>query len=403
MILSFSWIIGIIGCATTTSTDTTATTAEGATTTTNAGGGTATTSTTTTTINHSNATWETSTLHEANAAGQFCSMAIDSSNNLHIAYRRQITSGNEQLMYMTNASGSWVSEEASATEPDHYTAIAVDSSGGVHIAYYGGSSDLIYATKASGGSWSSTTIDSTGTVGQYAAIALDSSGKVYISYVDVDDSYSVNVATNKSGSWVLEEVEATGTTADTSIAVDSSGTIHLAYSNLAGNLIYSYKTSSASSWTKETVDSTNSSMRFASLALDSAGTPHIAYINGAGGDGSDGQLQYTSRTGSNAWSTPDAIADHLRSGEYASLDFDSNNHPFIAYHTYATSATYLGSSLKIAFNVASSWEIKTIESGGNSDDQQIGTYCSLVLDSANRAHVAYFIEYGSDLKYAVEQ
>jgi len=69
-----------------------------------------------------------------------------------------------------------------------YTSIALDSSNKVHISYHGWSTDyttsyLKYANNTSG-YWVTQTVNSGGNVGKYSSIALDSSDNVHISYYD---------------------------------------------------------------------------------------------------------------------------------------------------------------------------------------------------------------------------
>ncbi|MFH1826452.1 MAG: hypothetical protein ABH823_04090 [bacterium] len=392
-------IINLWGCGG--STDTSATTTDPAATTTTTSSGPA------TTVDHSSISWSKSTLVSADAAGAYSSMAIDSNDKIHIAYRHNYGSGSEQLRYITNVSGSWVESLVFGVDTSVYNSIAVDSGDNLHIAFYqteSASYDLKYAYKETGSStsWDIETIDSTGTVGQYNAVATDSDNNVYISYIDVTNS-DLKLASKVNGSWTTEIVDGGAMARDTSIAVGTDGTIHLAYTDNNSSLKYAYKISDASTWTKELVDS-QGSMDYASLALDSSNTPHIAYKYNAGGDGDDGALMYSSRIGSGAWTaSPTVIDDHLSAGSYCSLAIDGADRPFIAYHIYAINASYLDSYLKVALYLDGAWTKSTVDTGDNSDDEQSGKYNSLVIDSSGRLHVSYYDEDGANLKYAVEE
>ena len=102
-------------------------------------------------------------------------------------------------MYATNASGSWSTGTVDDSgDVDGYTSIALDSSDKVHISYQG--NGLKHTTNTSG-LWVTETVDSSG--GMYTSIALDSSDKAHISYYTGGLKY----ATNISGSWVTETVD----------------------------------------------------------------------------------------------------------------------------------------------------------------------------------------------------
>lgn len=65
-----------------------------------------------------------------------------------------------------------------------YSSIAIDSSDNVHISYSDGDNeDLKYTTDASG-EWVAETVDSDGSVGWFPSIAIDSNNHPHISYFD---------------------------------------------------------------------------------------------------------------------------------------------------------------------------------------------------------------------------
>src|SRR3990170_2826158 len=92
------------------------------------------------------------------------SIAIDSFNRPHITY------GGDHLYYAYHDGTQWQYETVdNSPGVGQYASIAIDSSNKVHIGYYG-ADNLKYATNASG-VWVTSTIDSTGGVGQYTSIA----------------------------------------------------------------------------------------------------------------------------------------------------------------------------------------------------------------------------------------
>ncbi|MCZ7584660.1 MAG: hypothetical protein M5R36_15720 [Deltaproteobacteria bacterium] len=110
----------------------------------------------------------------------------------------------------------------------------MDSSGDIHVCYYNsvGDAGLIYGTDQSG-SWVSTNIDASLARGKYCSTGLDSSDKAHISYFD-DSPNELEYATNASGTWVLETVDAGDGDElgyHTSLTVDPDDTVHISYYN----------------------------------------------------------------------------------------------------------------------------------------------------------------------------
>lgn len=187
--------------------------------------------------------WITEAVDSGIIKGQYNSIALDKSGNAHISYYYyERFTNNGYLMYATNASGSWSTETMDDSgDVDGYTSIALDSSDKVHISYQG--NGLKHTTNTSG-LWVTETVDSSGGT-YYTSIALDSSDKVHVSYYTGVLKY----ATNTSGSWVTETVDSSGGVYP-SIALDSSDKAHISY--YTGGL--KYATNTSGSWVTETVD-----------------------------------------------------------------------------------------------------------------------------------------------------
>jgi hypothetical protein len=147
----------------------------------------------------------------------------------------------------------------------------------VHISYREWFTyTLKYATNASG-SWVTETLDAIGWGGA-TSIGLDSSDNVHISYhVDIDSTKSLKYATNASGSWVTDTVDRG---INPSIALDSSDNVHISYHN--NDLMYA--TNASGSWATETVDSSGWVGWYSSIALDSLENVYISYYDISNGD-----------------------------------------------------------------------------------------------------------------------
>ncbi|MBU0686876.1 MAG: hypothetical protein KKB81_03370 [Candidatus Margulisbacteria bacterium] len=336
----------------------------------------------------------TSTINSGTSSvvyGRYCSLALDSSDYLHVAQKYVSGSTTNRVYETTNTSGSWVNNQADTVAVLTSTSIAVDSSGGIHISYYSTSGyDLKYAYKASGAtSFTTETPDSTGTTGQYSVLCVDSSGNPHIFYKDGSDN--LKHAYKSGGSWSFETVDTSGAPTSISVAIDSSNTMYIAWIN--GNIV-KFRSGTTGSWgTAATIDS-GTTMRGVSVALDSSNVPHVAYFryNGASSD-----IRYAEKT-TGAWSTPVALTDSYpgtSGGYYSSMAIDSSGNIFYSYYKETSSS----SGLKLAIKTGSTWSIKTIEDGDETDN--IGYYNSLALGSDGRVHIVYYAD-GRDLKYALE-
>ena len=157
------------------------------------------------------------------------SLAIDSSDYIHLVYR---TPSTNRLTYGTNLTGGWV-----WTDIDNCTgstfgnscgpSIALDSNDNVHISYSSGS-DLKYASIISP-TVTITTVVPGASPGKYHAIAIDSNNQPHISYHN-SVLNTLWYATYTGGQWVTEVVDPeTDTGRGNSIAVDSNGYVHISY------------------------------------------------------------------------------------------------------------------------------------------------------------------------------
>lgn len=127
------------------------------------------------------------------------SIATDSSGKVHISYTDGISFGpwfNKSLNYATNSSGIWVFKVIDPDANGSYNSIAIDSSDRVHIGYTeGADTALKYATN-SFGLWQVEVVDNTVDVCLYPSIAIDPLGYVHLSYYDSSNT-DLKYATNR--------------------------------------------------------------------------------------------------------------------------------------------------------------------------------------------------------------
>jgi hypothetical protein len=317
------------------------------------------------------------------AVGPGNSIAVDSNNKVHISY---VTGNIGAIKYATNAAGSWtlttIDSSGTAYDIDGGTSIALDSSDKVHISYYDClNGDLKYATNV-GGSWATYTLDSMGTVGLSSSIAIDSNDKVHISYYD-RTSADLKYATNAGGSWACFKVDSKGYVGEhTSIAIDSTNYVHISYFDRT-NQHLKYATDGSGSWACFLLDSTgDAGYSDTSIAVDSSNKVHICYY-----DGTNTALKYaTNVDGAWTYSTLDSTYEvRLR----CSIVLDSSDNVHISYRS--------NYCLKYATNAGGSWTCLTLDSMG-----YWISFNSIAVDSIDKVHISYYCEMGGALLYMHE-
>ena len=317
--------------------------------------------------------------------GIWNTLAIDSTGKRHVAYN-----ANTELYYATDKSGSWVSTLVDSTlTVGRFTDIAVDSNDKVHISYYDDSNkDLKYATDESG-SWVVTVIDSLGFVGTYTSIAIDSSDKIHISYHD-DTNQDLKYAWCSSGcstgsSWTTSTIYTTGDTGlQSEIIIGSLGTVHIAFydSSIKGLM---YGTDQSGSWVFTVVDNIGSGSYTTggqpSIALDSSGNIHIVHR-----DVSSTGLRYatctTSCSLSGSWALG-IIENAGNVGQQSSLVIDSNDKLHASYYDHGNSALRYSTCTSTCAQ-STSWTKSNLDSEGI-----VGEHSYMAIDSNDNIHISY--------------
>ena len=297
-----------------------------------------------------NGLWNVSTIDNGGvsnyAVGRYCNIKTDSANKVHISH---IDASRGNIKYITNLSGSWVSENPDNinTVGQYQTSIAVDLSGFIHISYYDSANggELRYSNNRDG-YWSPLVVDDGGVananVGQYNSIAVDSNGYVHISYYDATNR-DLKYATNVSGSFVT-------------YTIDSAGDVG-AYS---------------------------------AIALDSNNNPVISYYDGA----PNYNLKVAIFDGTN-WNI--SVADsHINNvGLYTSISIDANNKIHIAYYD---ATAY---KVKYATNKYGSWQSFVIDTDGRLGTN--GYTTGIFATPTGMVHIIYYDYLLRDLKYATNE
>jgi hypothetical protein len=175
--------------------------------------------------------------------------------------------------------------------------------------------------------WSATTVDSVGNVGQHTSIAYrtKSNGTLGGAHVCYYDS--------------------------------TNGDLKIARENLPGDEYLGART----------IDFTGDVGRYCSIAVDSELTMHISYY-----DATNGNLKYYVQGAGEEFPPPPETVDSLGTvGLYTSIALDYSGRPHISYYRSDTG------DLKYARKTTSGWSIETVDSAGT-----VGLYTSIVVSGS---------------------
>lgn len=151
------------------------------------------------------------------------------------------------------------------------------------------------------------------------------------------------------------------------IAVDQSCKVHIAYT-YPGQI--RYITDISGSWV---IDSILVSGSTPSIAATRGGSPHIVYV---ANDGNDDEIYYATFAGA-SWDI-DTITDNSSNSKAPSIALAPDSTPHVVYYDFS-------GGLKIwhAVKISGVWSNEVIPASA------IGTYSSIAVDSAGKAHAAF--------------
>ncbi len=291
---------------------------------------------------YNGSSWDHIMVDTTGTSGWGTSIDVDSNNYPRIAY---YDSSGLDLRYAYcdancgDATINWTVAivddtcNAGSTGPS----LAIDDSNNPHIAYYDSTAGNLKYAFHDGLMWTLLTVDnSVDNVGGYPSLDLDSSNKPHVSYADATDgyleyAYCSGLDCTDAGDWTIETADNNGNQIwRTSMKLDSGNVPHVAYYDNTNKLVR-YKNRSGGAWgTRETAGWPKG--RYPSLDLDSNNDPFVQYYGNDGFYAYD--LLYAYSDGAGSWTTM-KVYSGTNAGGYATgsnLDIDSNNVPHISYY-----------------------------------------------------------------------
>ena len=118
--------------------------------------------------------------------GYYDNIAVDSNDDIYISSSGDSTGVGDYLLYVSYYNGSWQTEEVDAVDDTGwYSSIDIDSNDNAHIAYHYATADDLKHANGTWGSWTLEDVDTVGAKGRYCDQAIDlATNTVYISYFD---------------------------------------------------------------------------------------------------------------------------------------------------------------------------------------------------------------------------
>lgn len=183
----------------------------------------------------SGGSWSASEVVDNSAdVGYYCSMAIDASNRVHVAYYDW---DNGILKYAVRNGSTWTVEVADESELDQgeSASLALDASGNPCVAYLGGADGHLMLARRSSGGWTHEDVDLATVPGESISLAIGADGRAVIAYVDAGDGRVLLARQQPGGGWGVMQATDPGTAAGPVSLLASAGATRIAYLDGSNN------------------------------------------------------------------------------------------------------------------------------------------------------------------------
>lgn len=233
-------------------------------------------------------------------------------------------------------------------------------------------------------------------VGIRISMAADSQGFLHVTYFD-ETANRLKYATNQSGSWVTETLDATQGGDDigrySTIIVDEDDVIHVAFSNDTDNTMH-YATGTAGSWIITVIDSGATGGTFLYMVQDPDGRLYIAHKNDTANVPRFSHLNL-----SDEWENGNAEGVSTDSGNQLSTVFNRNGKPAILHIDVTASDLVISELFSFEANGPQYDNEGSIETSGMAATTYGKT--AIILDKNGNYIVAYYQDTDNELKFAV--
>ena len=370
-----------------------------------------------------NSSWTNVTIDSSGSVGRHTSLVVDSQDNIHISY---YDADNKDLKYArfdgnqwnhTTVAGSAADSNVGMDDYGMYSSIALNSSDGVHIAYYDESNGALNLAVKYGNpslvstEWHHTVVDgsdSLNQVGRPLSLAIDSGDKIHFAYKNSSDA-SLKYTSCRSvyecyglmspPTWYqaqapVKVAEFDGYGLD--IAIGTNDQIHIVYddNNSLNQASYDQINNSWSISESPTEGTPNT----ISVDIDSGDYLHVTYHSYAN---EQNDIVYTKYSKSSGWGSNFTVESEQQAGcgipSYPSIALDSDELPIISYACDIVP----GLQLWVAeFDEVMSPQRYLVDEYPYPDTNGVGQYSHIGIDSVNGIHISYHDLSNANLKYA---
>ena len=365
--------------------------------------------------------WNATTVDSGGDVGNYTSSIAIGADGLPVISYYNTTNGDLLFAKCNNTVCSSVNTTTVQTSDDvgEYSSIAIGTDGLPVISYFGSTNgDLLFAkctanpcTTAT--NWSTTTVQTAGTVGQYTSLAIGTDGLPVISYMDFNTSFNYKLLFAKctanpcttATNWSTTTVETAGDTGyNSSIAIGTDGYPVISYREGIGlDLRFAKCTANpcttATNWSTTTVQTAGTVGQYTSLAIGNDGLPVISYYDNTNKDLLVAKCTTGDCTSAGNWTTS-TVDSSGTVGQYTSLAIGTDGLPIISYYASTTGTNY---GLRVAKCGNNSCNASTSPATTYTIDTSaanVGQYTSITIAPDGWPVVSYYDVTNGDLKVA---